>query len=226
MTHLKFKSVASDRWFYDRWQRCIKFYLPEVSAIRGLPERDEIEKILHTRQKWRNDVRHRWPGLNTFLGQDGIDQSQMMAVLDFADFLRKHDTDYKMVISVSWVWIYSNNLELIQKIQDLSYVKQVQLTEAVITRPRDCVVLKKSTNQWRSYFRSQRLDSEQKHSLKNFLQNQQDVRTSTALQQWLDTHYARSQDYYFVDHNGGGFEIMLNLVAPNIIRKTLPIVAK
>lgn len=225
-SNLNFKPVHSDRLFYDRWNYCVKFYLAEVSILRDTLEDHEILEALDSRKRWREQARTRWPGLNMAMVHGNIDTDTVNFLLKFAYFLKNNDHDYKMVISVNHAWIYTNDTAFLNKITQLDCVRYPKFTQAVISKPRDCVQLRSPKHQWRSYLRSVRLEPVQKEHLINYLNNQSDIRVSAGMQTWLDSHYARSQDYYFIDHNGKGFETMLSLVLPKIIRRTLPIVAK
>ena len=65
----------------------------------------------------------------------------------------------------------------------------------------------------------------EKEQINNFLQTQ-DVRISPALQEWIDTPFNRTQDYYFIDYNSELWLTMLGLIRPGLIRKTLAIITK
>lgn len=225
-SNLKFKPVASDRLFYDRWHYCVKFFLPEVTAIRDSLDSDYIRDLLRKRSEWRQQSRIRWPNLNTVNLASGVSDTDIENVLLLANFLKKFSGSYKIVISVNYAWLYTSDQCLIKEVSELPYILPVKLTEAKITRQRDCVQLRNPQHQWRSYLRSCRLETVQKESLRQFLENQTDVRISAGLLDWLEIPWRRTQDYYFVDHNGAGFETMMSLVVPQIIRKTLPIMAK
>jgi hypothetical protein len=58
----------------------------------------------------------------------------------------------------------------------------------------------------------------------NFLNTQQDfVRTSPAMMQWVQEPFNRLQDYYFVDHDSPQWLTLVSLVCPGLIRKTMQI---
>jgi hypothetical protein len=100
----------------------------------------------------------------------------------------------------------------------------MSFTEAVINKPRDVVLLKNPKHTHRSYFRYKKITQQQKHNLVKFLENQQNfVRLSPSLLDWLDNRFFRSQDYFFIDHDGVNWLTMLSLVCPDIIRKTMQI---
>jgi hypothetical protein len=61
--------------------------------------------------------------------------------------------------------------------------------------------------------------------LKNFFNNQTGhIRPSPALVSWFDGDYHRTQDYFFVDHSGDSWLVMLALVHSGLIRKTVDII--
>jgi hypothetical protein len=70
------------------------------------------------------------------------------------------------------------------------------------------------------------LTPSQKDSMFNFLGNQEKIRVSPSLKFAMSNqHITRTMDYFFIDHDDDSVLIMLSLIVPNIIRKTLPITA-
>jgi hypothetical protein len=226
LTQIKFRPVSTARLFYGQWMYCIKFYLREATALRNTLEAEEIETILEQRLKWRNEVQQRWPQNSFVHGRKDISQDTVVACQMFGQFLKAQSEPYKMLISVDHVWIYTNSVGLVQRIHDLHYVMPIKLTQAVIDRQSGVIELHRPQHTHRSYFRCRKLIGDQKEQLRNFLRSQTDIRTSKGLEEWLDTHWNRTQDYYFVDHNGESWLTLLSLVAPGLIRRTLPIIAK
>lgn len=223
---LEFKSVASDRLFFDRWHYCIKIYLSEISAIRGLPDVETVDQNLVDREHWRQQVRLRWPGTKIIHGNDSITTEERENIKNFTKFLKSETRDFKIVISMSFAWIYTNDIGLIQDISNLPYIVTYRLSRAEVVKPRGVIALKNSPHTHRSYFRSMKLDAEQREKLRNFLSSQRDIRMSSALTEWLESPWFRTQDYFFVDHVNETWTLMMSLVCPRIIRKTLPIVTK
>jgi len=217
--------VASDRLFYDHWQYCIHFRLPEVSALRDSLERHSIDELLDRRQRWRERVRQRWPHNNFVRGHDAITDYVRENLYNFAEFLSLTAEPYKMVITVDQCRIYSNSPNLLERIGRLPFVHNPWYTESKITRARNTIVLRNAQYQYRSYFKSVKLTSEEKTQIDNFLRTQE-IRLSPALQEWINTPFNRTQDYYFVDYDSELWLTMLGLIRPGLIRKTVNIVAK
>lgn len=223
--HLPFKTVASDRLFYDHWQYCINFRLAEVSALRDSLDTATINELLDRRQKWRERVRQRWPHNNFVRGHDAITDAVKTDLYDFAEFLTLTTEPYKMVISVDHCRIYSNSANLLDRIGRLPFIRNPGYSQAQITRAKNTIALKNPEYQYRSYFKSVKLTPEEKTRINEFL-TRQAVRVSPALQEWISTPFVRAQDYFFIDYNSETWLTMLSLVRPGLIRKTVNIVAK
>lgn len=223
---LQFKRVKTDQLFYGQWRYCIKIALDEISLLRDSLDPDHIVKSLSEREHWRNKMRLRWPQTNYVHSQRTINEQTQQNLLDFAEFLRLNPVDHKRVISVDNMWIYTSDVLFIERIKKFPCIKTCMLNEAVVTRQKGTVSLKNSSFTHRSYFRNAKLTPQEKENIHNFLQNQKNIRISPGMQEWLETHFVRTQDYYFVDHLGMEWLTMLSLVRPGIIRRTLPIIAK
>ena len=229
---LKFKSVEKDRLFYDHFQYCISFGLAEISCLREQElDRDRIGLMLERRKQWREVAQQRW----VTLGQKNNNSQQTILtrrwneitdeieqnLYDFADILRNSGTDFKLVVSTDYGWVYTNSLELISRLKLMRVLTGKKYSEAVVDRPKNTILLKNPRHRFRSYFKITKITSEQKDMLINFLNNQQSsIRISPALTAWMPTIFHRTQDYFFVDHNEMSWLTMLALVHPGIIRKT------
>jgi len=224
--HLPFKTVASDRLFYDRWNYCIGFYLEEVNSLRHGLDPEKITELLRQRDHWREKVRARWPQNNFIHTHTPITDTVRENVCAFAEFLQLTTEPYKMVVSVNRCWIYTNDVHLLERIDRLPFVQRSKFTRAEIVRPKNTIAVRNPQHQYRSYFRSVKLTQEEKHNLISFLAGQTAVRSSPALLEWAGNHFGRTQDYFFVDHDSELWLTMLSLVRPGLIRRTIQIIAK
>jgi len=231
-SNLKFKNTIKDRLFYDRFQYCITFNLDEVSCLRELSHA-HVDQMIERRKQWREIAQQRWVNgkqgskSTILLGRrwkDIIPETiENLHIL--ADLLLTSTSDYKLVVSVDQGWIYSNDLDLIDRVDQMPCLRYKQYSQAIIDRPKNTVKLKKSQYQYRSYLRSVKLTVEQKNQLAQFLENQQtNARLSPALLPWLQTNFNRTQDYFFIDYHIPQWLTMLALVHPGLIRKTVQII--
>lgn len=227
LTDIQFRSVVKDRLYYDRWQYSIKFYIEEASALRDL-DHGMIDNIIEARRKWRQIRHQRWQNkssiLASVLSKPEIDDNCVKNLHDLADVLIKSKYEFKSVVSFNTMWVYSNDVPLLAEIGKLPYLSDHEFAKAVVSRPRDTVVLKNPTHTHRSYFKHSKLTALEKQQLSNFLKNNQStVRISPGMLPWLDSGFLRTQDYFFVDYSEPTWLTMLNLVRPGLIRKTLQI---
>jgi hypothetical protein len=231
---LPFKPVAKDRLFYDQFEYCIGFQLAEISALREL-DHAVIDDIIERRKQWREIAQQRWVkgqrphgAVGTIMSRSWRDiTAQTQADLHtLADVLLTTSAEYKLVVSINQGYVYTNQLALIDQLAVMPELSKKTYTHARIIRPKNTIQLKNPRHEYRTYFRAIKLSAQEKRILIDFLQNQQShARMSPGLKNWVDDPFTRTQDYFFMDHNGSSWLSMLSLVRPGIIRKTLQIVA-
>lgn len=233
---LTFKPVDKDRYFYDKYRYCVSFALDEVSAMKTL-DHNYIDAIIDRRKLWREVAQQRWtlvrPGGQPQLAQTiltrrwkDITDKTSEDLHDLAELLLTTTADFKLVTSVNLGWIYTNNMSLIKRLNTMGFLDNKEYTEAILSRPKNTIKLKVPKFTHRSYFKSVKLTQTSKDTLINFFNNQQDtIRVAPAFTKWLTSSpYLRTQDYFFIDHDGEGWLVMLELISPGIIRKTLEII--
>jgi hypothetical protein len=156
--------------------------------------------------------------------RDITDQTQA-DLHTLADVLLTTATSYKLVVSVNQGYVYTNQLALIDQLDTMPELRHKTYSRARIIRPKNTIQLKNPRHEYRTYFRSIKLSWQEKQVLIDFLHNQQEhTRMSPGLKNWVHDPFTRTQDYFFVDHNGSSWLSMLSLVRPGIIRKTHQII--
>lgn len=219
---LSIRRVSKDRLFYDQYEYVICVKMPEVSVLRYKTHR-AINQELDYRQTWRGNL-----GARNFGGswhshhQRTITEEIRENCHEFLDFLESCQ-DYKAWYSQDWVYIYSNDLALLRKIESLPYVIPVDLKQAIVDQERNTILVRSSSYSKRSYFRSWKPTESEARALRNFLSQQQDLRLSPSLQQWIKSEWSYVRENFFIDHNDNGIELLLSLVANRPIRKTVTI---
>jgi hypothetical protein len=225
-TQLKFEPAVRDRLFYDRFRYCLSFDLPEISCLRHHEfDPTVISQQLQGRRHWREvysqgiGARHSraWRPITPQIEQD---------LAGLAQLLKSAKDSFKLVVSVDHGRVYSNSQSLLDQLSQLPQLINCTCSESVIDRPRDSVKLQDSQFQFRSYFRANCIAENQKQNLINFLTVQQNhVRISPALAEWIKQPGQWFRDYFFVDHDSMTWLTMLALVCPGSIRKTMHIIS-
>jgi hypothetical protein len=230
-SNLKFKPVVKDRLFYDQYQYCIGFHLDEVSCLREL-NHQYIDVIIERRRQWREISLQRWTNaiqsnknIITRRAKDITDEN-VANLHNLTNVLLRSRVDFKLVTSVSSAWIYTNDTKLIKQVSELDFLICKTYTEAKVDRPKNTIKLKDPKHRYRSYLKSVKLTDEEKTHLCNFFTNQQEhARISPALGKWMAERWHRTQDYFFVDHDEESWLVMLSLIKPSMIRKTMELIA-
>jgi len=169
----------------------------------------------------------RW-GQSTNLDFDKITDDMENHLLQMYDFLESITQDHKLVVELNHARIYTNDMAALTAADHLDFLTHKEFSQATISRPRDTVMLKNPQYQYRMYFRTQRISTDQRNTLRKFLAARQDqIRLSPALLEFINSDWGNTclWSHHFIDHNDPGFELMLSLVQSGVRRKTLAIIA-
>ena len=219
-SNLKFNDTSKDRLFYNRYLYSVSCFLQEASALRNLSHRN-IDRTIQYRMQYTHSALYRQHRNNQSIADEVSNNLH-----SFCDTLMEFEGDYKLVISCNWMAIYTDNLQLLDKIDQVNYIQQKYYRKAVVDRPMDTIALKNPTHTNRSYFKEKVFTSQQKETLNNFLLAQKDnIRIGPGLKGWFDrNNNPYSMSYFFIDHSSDQWITMLSLVHPGLIRKTVKII--
>lgn len=223
---LPFKDSHKDRFFYDKFEYCIRFFIEEASCLREI-NHEYVGKILDGRVQYKKDTNRfisRVPAMYQRHSRP-ITEKTRERLHEIVEILTRTDSDYKSVVSSDNMWVYTNDLELITELDDLDYLLFKKYTRAVINRPRGTILVKRSKFDKRTHLKSVGLTTEQSDKLRIFfLRNQQEIRLSPGLEEWCRGAYRRTMDYYFFDYSDEGWIMMISLINPGLVGKTLTII--
>ena len=166
----------------------------------------------------RNSWRSRWNG-------PVITADEITDLMDLHDRLANFGADHQVVIHSNTVYVYSNDTQRLAGLNQVEYVSHQKGTQATVDQPQDRILLANPQHQYRTYFRDRYQGAE---PLRKFLLTRKDCFSyTTGFRLRLSgPHNFVVQRHCFVDHDNAGDALMLNLVCPGIVRKTLPIQAK
>ena len=214
---LKFGPVSRDRLFYDRYEYGICVAMPEAGVLRAKTQTELVKAI-----GYRNQARFNWSQKEQIAGN--VLQNLLLA---FDEIDRVRD-QIKLVISYNIMYIYSNDVGVLQHLSALPYVNFCNAVQSVIDRPRDVILKTNPRFGYRSYFRERMLEEHDRDNLINFLDSRTDSFgfTATLRHHLTRNRYHWVQRHHFVEHNDPKDITMLSLVVPGLIRKTVPVQAK
>ena len=211
---IDFKYVSRGSLYYDQYEYAMDFRLEEVGRWRGLFKYSNTKDI--------KDFVERMP--------------EYSDVGEVAMLLAADKDAHKSIIYGSWVYVYTNNLTLLKDLAALSYItRTAKYNQCVVDRAKDVVVLEKTQHQYRTYLRGKYFNDIERDRFIQFFANRPDYfRITPGLQSRLIGddgrmfHYKHfyTNDWNFIDHHDINDALMLNLVLPGIVRKTVPIQTK
>lgn len=211
--------------WHGRYDHCVRFSMPEASVLRYLDHK-RIDKAIRVRREWGKRMMSNPGSWVLSWHRTQITDQHVADLHAMCDFLLEDSRDRKIMISGDVVHVYTTDATLIEDVMALPYVNNAYHRQIQAVGQPNTVQLKHPRHAWRSYFRQRLMTVEQKNSIVKFLTAQPDVRLSPSMKWFLTAdHQTRMYDYYFVDHDDAGFITMLSLIAPGIIRRTLPITA-
>ena len=227
MSNLKIKPVEKSGLFFNQYRYSVKFELNELGVLRGL-NLNKIDQIVKERNAWRSEHRGLYSGYKSLINEHDVNNLKIVGAL-----LKHYQQDIKFTISYHSGYVYTNNIEVLEKIYNLECIdsSRVHAQEAVQVCPSGTIALRNPQWTHRTYFKSKTVTDIQRDTLINYLNGRENVRLSPGLKQWTITRasaYWKTwiQDYYFIDHNNDGEVLFLNMVVPRITGRTLNIVAK
>ena len=239
LTDSAIKKTHSDRLFFDRYQYVLSFKLASVCCLRNtLRIHDDVAAGELIAQSFSNQQRYINQG-GSWRIKDPTRIGSLEDLLDFSTKLKAHHDQVHLMVSSNYGYVYTSDLSIVRQLQQLPYITNSSVREAIVSRPRDSIELSESQYNNRSYFKDCWLSEKEKTAIANFLKNQTEVRVCPSLDKLInprrsDSRYInllkpdglRLQRHHFFDHNDDSITFMLELVSPGLIRKTARILTK
>ena len=232
---LEVNQVGSNQLFYNRYCYSLRFCLEEFHYIRPwhhARQFNDLDSLLSLVDSYREVYslrRHSsWSVIRSNKTQDELKTN----LNTFIETIWPHREVIKVVATTNWGYVYSNDLEILKKIAALPVLDYPYLQQAVINHPVDTIGLRKKKHNYRTYFRDLRITKDQRQKIQTYLAQQEGVRMCPSLRAWGDSDLSFSwiknvtwcRSSFFFDHQGANDALMLEMMVPGIIRKTLQIV--
>jgi hypothetical protein len=209
---MKPKQEHRDRLYFDRYEYRLTWSLPSASLLRCRDIRD-IDFTVDRRRKFMQ-----------------LDPFSVDYVKVIFQKLYEVSVPFKKVINYSELTIYTDHYQEVSAVLSphMPY-RSYALAQAQVTQPRDVVLLTNPQHSLRTYLRDRRLNPVQGEQLRRFFLSRVSHWGYSNNFTWRlqhNTSFQHMHDYFFFDHDDARDCIMLQMVTPGIVRKTLPIQAK
>ncbi len=255
--------ISKDRLFFDQWKYSAQFKMSYVHLLRGSYKSKPFRSIQSCRLKLlllefpNQDARSDLTLDTRFDTGDVLSLSkrkkqlavfsrimnQLILVRDYA--MTKENTDCKFMLSRNTLRVYTNELKIIEELNDLGCFITGKLSMAVVNRPKNTVLLKKHREyKYRTYFKFGYLSQENWEGLQTFCKNYKEYISASpsmvahlALTNIKNALIPRMSyrpgpgqintvyDSFFFDHTNINVLTILQLLCPGVVRKTLDILS-
>ena len=215
---LEIRQEPRDRLFFDQYQYRMQFRLRFAWCMRSLDHGDLDHRLTNYHDRYRAGANARYPS----------DRETYIDLHNMCDLLRALPASCKIMIQYDQVFLYTNELGTLKHMSRVDYIDQLKIGEAVAVYPKDTVMLLNPVHQYRTFLKSRWWDLDTSARVKKFLLGRQDLfRIPAGFCEKLERPgRLATRDHHFLDHNDPDLLLMLSLVCPGIINKTLPIQAK
>ena len=210
--------VDRNSLYFNKYVYSVYFYMQEVHAVK-LYDHTMIDEWFEMRQNarrinyggsWSSNYRH------------AITDTVISDAKNAHDALKKL-SNYKLTTSWYNGYLYTNNIDEANEFLSNPGINVYKITQVNQSIPKDSMIIKSANHEQRTYFKGQRINTDLKTTLVNFLYSRKDIRLSPSFSEWSERkRLGYIQDNFFIDHNDDGFLMLLALVAPQLkVKKTL-----
>jgi hypothetical protein len=220
MTTYKIIQQNRNSYFYGKYLYSIWLFLPGAIYLKSL-NHEQINKLI----EFRNN--HHWA-----IGK--LHQIQIDNLHHCCGHLTDIKTDFKITTHYDGIYFYTSNLSDIDQLLTLDFFSNQYhiVRQSMVVYDKNFVYLKNPKFLYRSYLSNQRINYNGYQTLTNFIQENKDYIKVNARLDWLLNYetdvtqhkYIHSSD--FIDHTTDSEILMINLIIPNLVRKTFKIKAK
>ena len=218
------KVLKRDKFYFDQYQYSLTVRVELAGAIRDFKGDYEKDRArAHDHFEWRERILQRTRhGLEAKIHEERRTPVYHLLKI-FCDRIADQGRDFKVIITLGQVCVYSSDYHWISGITDIFH--NSNFTKIELAYPPDTVALVRPTGfQFRTYLKQKMLSADSALYLRNWLKNQQDVRLSPGLHVWSKNVWRDTASGYFFEHNDLRMVSMLNIVVPDMIKNTKTII--
>jgi hypothetical protein len=213
------KTEQRQRLYYHQYQYAIELNYQGFEFMDRIEPESVINQFNRRRSySWRSNEWH---------------QGMLDELLLVASELQKVEQKYAGQIKVTNSWhtrfYYTNSDLLIFPLERVPEISVVKYREAVVSLPDGVILRKNNPYQYRTYFRERKIDPERGvefleavRKYGDYFNMNETTRLRLAMRKY---HYPFSRHSY-IDHHSEHDRVMLEMMLPGYLGRTLPIQAK
>lgn len=160
---------------------------------------------------------------------DKVSQRHIDNLHKLCDFLIANDSEIKTQFARNKCFIYTNNLDLSEQLDQLNVCDEIRVSEISLARPRNTVTSRYPGYCLRLYFKPITITELERERIIQFINNNNgSLRMNIGMQRFYSgtqsRRYLRLRDYFFIDLKDQRLASILELTCPGVIRKTVDII--
>ena len=221
MIESKICDVDRKELYFGQWQYAVRFWLQHASFLREL-DHASIDTMVQYRNSWCQTK-----PAHSRITLPIIDDQQQKILHKVCDFLQSRSHSFKKIVSGHSISLYTNHLADFQGLASISAGRIEKVDRAVLTLAPDVVTLTNPQHCFRTYFRDRWISQDELEDLRRYFSTRTDqFRLSPGFERVVAGHRVFLASNNFVDHNEPNADLLISMVVPGVVRKTLPIVGR
>lgn len=199
--------------------------MPHCAALSGDLNHERIDDILDLRESlWHRSRNINFGGSWRTAKYNKITPTVREQLHNACDYFLAHGTDVKLNVLQDQIYIYTNQYAMRNDLVGLGFAID-QITTVKLNRPIDTVRSNDKDSVLRCYFKQAELTEQEYENLGTFLTNNKGhCRPSRAVEFFMERGDRLLRNYFFIDFKTESLISALELMAPNLVRKIVPIV--
>jgi len=210
------KTEQRQRLYYKQYQYAIELMWPGFEYLNRL----DVESVIH---RYQQVAKYRWD--NRY-----ITQEQVVTVAQWLANWEQRHSAVKAVNSWNTRFYYTNNAGDIHLLAQCPEARVVSFREADVCLPDGVLIRKNNPYQYRTYFRERRISDPAEGVA--FLEKITAYGDYFGLNPTTRIRLAMGRSSYpfsrhsYIDHNSAGDRVMLEMILPGFLGRTIAIQAK
>lgn len=217
MNAIQLKIEKRQRLYYQQYRYAIELGYPGFEFLDRLePEAVLAQYSRRSQYSWRRQLQ-----------LVSIEQILLVAT-DLADVEQKYP-DSKAVNSWHTRFYYTNSDLLVYRLERVPEVQVRSYRQADVCLPDGVIIRKNNPYQYRTYFRERKIDPERGVEFLEAVRKYGDyfsMNDTTRLRLAMNRHHYPFSRHSYIDHHSEHDRVMLEMMLPGYLGRTLPIQAK
>jgi hypothetical protein len=219
MNTIRLKTEQRQRLFYHQYQYAIELDYKGFEFM----DRVEPEWVINEYNRRKS---YSWRSHDANLAK--LDELILVAS-ELEKVEQSYDNNFKVINTWHTRFYYTNSDLLIHRLQCVPEIRVAHYRQAVASLPDGVILRKNNPYQYRTYFRERKIDPERGVEFLEAVRKYGDyfsMNDTTRLRLAMNRHHYPFSRHSYIDHHSEHDRVMLEMMLPGYLGRTLPIQAK